>query len=155
MNEEQIDQIYILCLGRSSQYAEGLIICCYSWRATAALGLLDSHLLQCGYKYSQTCIYKENIKICTVANFQCVLSCWKTPIKVCKNSFVKKIRKSLPWQQCIKSPSEISRCICLAQHLPQTDGEQNYESVCQVLSSFLWQVSGSSGMPVKLVTLYI
>lgn len=29
MNEEQMDQIYILCLGRSSQYAEGLI-CCYS-----------------------------------------------------------------------------------------------------------------------------
>lgn len=67
-----------------------------------------------------------------------------------------KIRKSLPWQQCIKSPFEISRCIHLAQHLPQTDGEQNYESVCQVLSSFfLWQVSGSSRMPVKLVTLYI
>lgn len=83
------------------------------------------------------------------------LSCQKTPIKVCKNSFVKKSEKSLPWQQCIKSPSEISRYICLAQHLPQTDGERNYESVCQVLSSFLWQVSGSSGMPVKLVTLYI
>lgn len=72
MNKEQIDQIYILGLGRSSQYAEGLIICCYSGRATAAPGLLDSHSLQYGYRYSQTCIYKENIKICTVANFQCV-----------------------------------------------------------------------------------
>lgn len=28
-----------------------------------------------GYKYSRTCIKKENIKICTVANFPCVLSC--------------------------------------------------------------------------------
>lgn len=42
-------------------------------RATAARGLLDGHALQYGYKYSQTCIYKENIKICTVANFQCVV----------------------------------------------------------------------------------
>lgn len=30
MNKEQIDQIYILHLGKSSQYAEGRIICCYS-----------------------------------------------------------------------------------------------------------------------------
>lgn len=30
MNKEQIDQIYILGLGRSSQCAEGLTICCYS-----------------------------------------------------------------------------------------------------------------------------
>lgn len=32
MNKEQTDQIYILCLGRRSQYAERPIICCYSDR---------------------------------------------------------------------------------------------------------------------------
>ena len=78
-----------------------------------------------------------------------------TNLKCAKIRLSKNQKKNLPWQQYVKSPSEISRYICLARHLPRTDGEQNYESVCQGLSSFLWQVSGSSGMPVKLVTIYI
>ena len=91
--KSRLDQIYILCLGRSSQYAEGLLICCYSDGVTAARGLLGGHVLQYGYKYSQTCIYKENIKICTVANFQCVLGCRKTPIWSVQKFVCQKIRK--------------------------------------------------------------
>lgn len=89
------------------------------WRATAALGRLDSHSLQYGYKYSQTCIYKENIKICTVANFQCVLSCRKTPIKVCKNSFVKKSEKAFLGNSALKAHLKYQDAFTLLNTYPK------------------------------------
>lgn len=92
--KSRLDQIYILCLGRSSQYAEGLLICCYSDGATAARGLLGGHVLQYGYKYSQTCIYKENIKICTVANFQCFKLPKDTNLKCAKIRLSKNQKKT-------------------------------------------------------------
>lgn len=45
------------------------------------------------------------------------LNCRKTPIKVCK--ICQKIRKSLPWQQCIKSPSEYRDPFALLNTYPK------------------------------------
>lgn len=102
--------------------AEGPQVTLLLRRARATPGRLDSPASRRGHEYSQTCAYKEDIKICTVASFQCV---WKLPkvtnLNCAKNSFVKKSekKKSLPWQQCIRSPSETSRHVCLARTYPE------------------------------------
>lgn len=122
---------------------------------TAARGLVAGPALQYGYKYSQTCIYKENIKICTVANFQCVLSCRKTPIKVCKNSFVKKSEKAFLGNSASKAHLKYQDTLPRSTPTPNRWRTKLWKCVPSTQQFFLWQVSGSSGMPVKLVTLYI
>lgn len=107
---------FTLCSGGSSRDCWGAASHTASPTARAEPGRLDGPASRRGHEYSQTCAYKEGIKICTAASFQCV---WKLPkvtnLKCAKNSFVKKSgkkKKSLPWQQCIRNPSEISRHVC-------------------------------------------
>ena len=95
---------------------------------------------------SQTCAYEEGIKVCTAASFKCVSKLPKvTDLKCAKNSFVKKSGKKKAFLGNSASEAHLKYQDTFARHLPQTDGERNCERVRQGLSSFLWQVSGSSG----------
>ena len=90
----RLDQIYILCSGGSSRDCWGAASRTASPTAQGAPGRLDSPAWRRGHEYSQTCVYKDDIKICTVASFQCVWKLLKvTNLKCAKNSFVKKPEK--------------------------------------------------------------
>lgn len=86
----------------------------------------------------------------------CCVSCRKIPIKVCKKFIVSKNQKkpSLATAQLKAHPKHPAPSALLDTY-PQPMENETRKRVCQVLSGFSRQVSGSSGMPVKLVTLYI
>lgn len=152
----RLDQIYILCSGGSSRDCWGAASRTASPTAQGAPGRLDSPAWRSGHEYSQTCVYKEDIKICTVASFQCVWKLLKvTNLKCAKNSFVKKPekKKSLPWQQCIRSPSETSRHGCST---PTPNRWRSQPWACAPRAQpFSMASLRLKRMPVKLVTLYV
>lgn len=142
----RLDQIYILCSGGSSRDCWGAASRTASPTAQGAPGRLDSPAWRRGHEYSQTCVYKEDIKICTVASFQCVWKLLKvTNLKCAKNSFVKKPEKKKPFLGNSASGAHLKHPDTAARHLPRTDGDRNHERARQGLSRFLWQVLGSSG----------
>lgn len=151
----RLDQIYILCSGGSSQDCWGAASHTASPTAQGAPGRLDSPAWRRGHEYSQTCVYKEDIKICTVASFQCLKVAESHQFKVCKKFVCQKTRKkkSLPWQQCIRSPSETSRHGCST---PTPNRWRTQPWACAPRAQpFSMASLRLKRMPVKLVTLYV
>lgn len=83
------------------------------------------------------------------------LSCRKTPIKVCKSSFVKKSEKALLGNSASRTHLKYQDTFALLNTYPKQMENKTMKVFAKYSAVFLWQVSGSSGMPVKLVTLYI
>ena len=127
MNQEQ-PWPNSLCSGGSSRDCWGAASHTASPTARATPGRLDSPASRRGHEYSQTCTYKEGIKICTAASFQCV---WKLPkvtnLKCAKNSFVKKSgKKKKAFLGNSASETHLKYQDTFARHLPRTDGGRSW-----------------------------